>query len=109
MPCSNNLITETEGKPSKIDVEIYSVSEQGVRKNTGYFTELTRTGSKTAAGAELWEGSLWENGMINRWGRRTPEQLLFVFTASYGGGATKVDEVMGLVDSRPDYWQLHRL
>lgn len=103
------LRSETEGKPMKLNVEIYTVNEQGVRKSTGYFTELTKTGSKTATGAELWEGSLWEKGMINRWGRRAPEQLIFVFTASYAGGTAKVDEVMVLVDSRQDYWQLHRL
>ncbi len=102
------LQSETEGKPSKVEVRILSVSEQG-NQNTGYAVELTNTGRKTASGAELWEGSLWENTMINRWGKRNPEQLRFVFTAYYAGGVTKIDEKMILVDSRQDYWQLHRL
>lgn len=103
------LQSETEGKPSKVDAQIFSVSEQGIRKNTGYSTQLTNTGRKKPSGEELWEGVLWEKEMINRWGRRTPEQLLFVFTAYYADGKTKTNEVTILVDSRQDYWQLHRL
>jgi len=103
------LLSETEGKPWKVDVQIQSVSEQGKRKSTGYSTELSNTGKKTTAGAEIWEGSLWDKGMINKWGRKTPEQLLFLFTAYYSGDTTKVHEVTIIVDSRQDYWQLHRL
>jgi hypothetical protein len=39
-------------------------------------------------------------------GRKAPEQLLFVFTASYSGGKSKTHEAVVIVDSQRDYWQL---
>lgn len=103
------LQSETEGKPWKVDVQILTVNAQGNRKSTGYLTEFSNTGRKTASGAELWEGNLWEKSMINKWGRKNPEQLIFIFTAYYSSGMTKVNEVLIIIDSRQDYWQLHRL
>lgn len=103
------LRSETEGKPIGVDVRILSVNGQGIRNDTGYSTELSNTGRKTAAGAELWEGSLWDNGMINQWGRKSPEQLVFLFTAYYAGGSVRTSEAEIIVDSLQDYWQLHRL
>ena len=103
------LQSETEGRPSSVKVQIYSLDSQGNPKSTVYSTELFKTARKTATGAELWEGSLWDEGMINKWGRKTPEQLLFYFTAYYSGGTTKNHEVTIIVDSKQDYWQLHRL
>ncbi|HWQ79620.1 MAG TPA: hypothetical protein VN381_12415 [Anaerovoracaceae bacterium] len=103
------LRSETEGDPLRVDVRIQSVNGQGARVNTGYIAELANTGRQTPLGADLWEGSLWNNTMINRWGRKSPEPLYFIFTAYYDGGAVRISEAMVIVDSRTDYWQLHRL
>lgn len=103
------LRSETEGKPVRVDVRILSVNGQGTRNDTGYSAELSNTGRKTAAGAELWEGSVWDKRMINQWGRKSPEQLVFLFTATYAGGSVRTSEAVVIVDSLQDYWQLHRL
>ena len=103
------LRSETEGNPDRVKVLIQRIDEKENRSSTGYSAELSNTGKKTASGAEIWEGSLWEEGMINKWGRKNPEQLAFDFTAYYSGGLTKTNEVIAIVDSRQDYWQLHRL
>lgn len=103
------LRAETEGNPSKVEVQIMTLSDQGTAKSTGYFAELSSTGRKKGEGDEIWEGSLWDKSMINKWGRKAPEQLLFVFTASYSGGTSKTHEAVVIVDSQRDYWQLHRL
>ena len=103
------LRAETEGSPTGVSVQIFSADPQGNLKNTGYLTELTNTGRTTPSGAGLWEGSLWDSGMINRWGRKVPEELTFRFTANYPGGLTKIHTVTVIIDSDRDYWQLHRL
>lgn len=103
------LRAEAEGEPWKVDVQIQTLSPQGTRGNTGYTTELADTGRQADSGADLWEGSLWDNTMINKWGRKSPEQLCFVFTAHYAGGAVRTSEATVIIDSRQDYWQLHRL
>ncbi len=103
------LHAETEGKPSRVEVCIQAVDGRGIRKNAGFSTELRNTGKKTGAGADLWEGSLWDRTMINKWGRKNPEPLYFIFTAYYAGGVTRTDEGMVIIDSRQDYWQMHRL
>jgi len=103
------LRAETEGEPSGVRAEIFSLDPQGNLKSTGYDAALTDTGRKTAAGAELWEGSLWDADMINKWGRKNPEELTFRFTADYAGGVTKIHTVTVIMDSDQDYWQLHRL
>jgi len=103
------LLAETEGEPEKVDVRIQAAGVQGGRENTGYITDLTDTGRKSPDGADIWEGSLWSDTMINKWGRKSPEPLYFIFTAYYGGGAVRTSEAMVIIDSRTDYWQLHRL
>jgi hypothetical protein len=47
--------------------------------------------------------------MINKWGRKEPEELLFEFTAYYEGGTVRTSQVRVIIDSDRDYWQLHRL
>ena len=103
------LRAETEGEPEKVDVRIQTVNAQGVLANTGYIAELSDTGRKSTDGADIWEGSLWSDTMINKWGRQSPEPLYFLFTAYYAGGAVRTSEAMVIIDSRTDYWQLHRL
>lgn len=102
------LQSETEGNPTRVKVQIFTFDANGERKSTGYSAELFKTEKKAASGAELWGGSLWDKGMINKWGRKAPEQLLFSF-AAYSSGTTKYHDVVIIVDSRQDYWQLHRL
>lgn len=103
------LRAETEGEPTSVTVQLLSTRSEGGFVDTGYSAVLTNTGRKTAAGAEIWEGSLWNAAMINKWGRKSPEELTFRFTASYPGNMTKTHIVAVIVDSDRDYWQLHRL
>ncbi len=103
------LRAETEGNPNCVQVQIFSRDAQGGLKNTGYSSELADTGKKTPGGAQLWEGSVWDPGMINKWGRHAPEELTFRFTAFYPEALTKTHTVTVIVDSERDYWQLHRL
>jgi hypothetical protein len=103
------LEAETEGNPSIVRVKIYSFTPQGAPVDTGYTTTLTKSGQKGKEGGDLWKGSLWDKGMINKWGRKTPQPLLFKFTAEYPAGKTKEDQATIIIDSQQDYWQLHRL
>lgn len=102
------LYAETEGKPSRVSVDIMDSDSSGGFRNTGYLASLTKTGTGSG-GTEQWQGSVWDRAMINRWGRKQPEELLFVFTAFYSGGMTKTHQVRVILDSENDYWQLHRL
>lgn len=103
------LQAETEGNPVKIKVNIFSSDSTGSLKDTGYSTYLTRSGEKTAKGEEIWKGSLWDRMMINQWGRKSPEELTFRFTAYFSGDKTKLYDDKVILDSDRDYWQLHRL
>jgi hypothetical protein len=103
------LRAETEGEPERVAVVILSRDAQGGLKSTGYSGELKNTGRKTSAGAGLWEGSLWNAAMINKWGRKAPEELVFRFTAHYPENVAKTHAVSVIMDSDRDYWQLHRL
>jgi hypothetical protein len=103
------LRAETEGEPTSVTVELLSAKTGGGLTDTGYSAVLGNTGKKTAAGSEIWEGSLWNAAMINKWGRKAPEELTFRFTASYPGNVTKTHSATVIVDSDRDYWQLHRL
>ena len=47
--------------------------------------------------------------MINKWGRKAPEELIFRFRARYPENVTKTHSVSVIMDSDRDYWQLHRL
>jgi predicted component of type VI protein secretion system len=51
------LRAETEGNPSKVEVQIMTLSDQGTAKSTGYFAELIQYGKKKGRGDEIWEGS----------------------------------------------------
>ena len=103
------LRAETEGESEQVSVEILSRDAQGGLKSTGYSAELADTGRKTSGGARLWEGSLWNAAMINKWGKKAPEELIFRFTAYYPGNVAKTHTVSVIMDSDRDYWQLHRL
>ncbi|MGI6751854.1 MAG: Athe_2463 domain-containing protein [Anaerovoracaceae bacterium] len=88
------------GNPSSVTCQI---------TGEGYSTSLTQTGSRNEEGDIIYKGSLWDRNMINRWGRKAPEQLTFRFTAFYSGGSIKTHDVNIIVDSKDDYWMLHRL
>ena len=103
------LRAETEGEPTSVTVQLLSAGPGGGLVNTGYSTTLINTRRKTSSGAEIWEGSLWNAAMINKWGRKAPEELTFRFTASYSGDVTKTHTATVIMDSDRDYWQLHRL
>ncbi|MDR1135983.1 MAG: hypothetical protein LBL49_07385 [Clostridiales Family XIII bacterium] len=74
-----------------------------------YTTDMTGGTARNAAGERIYEGSLWSSAMINKWGRKNPEELTFVFTAYYAAGVTKIYEETVIIDTFNDYWQLHRL
>ncbi|MBE6032085.1 MAG: hypothetical protein E7224_02670 [Clostridiales bacterium] len=76
---------------------------------TSYAAALTNTCGKNASGETLWTGSLWDRSMINKWGRKEPEQLIFLFEANYGEAGIRAFHVPVILDSETDYWQLHRL
>jgi hypothetical protein len=103
------LLAETEGSPSEVTVRIMKPDSSGTLRDTGYSGMLRDSGKKTSQGAALWEGSLWNQSMINLWGRKVPEVLTFIFTAHYGEGSTKTHSASIIVDTDRDYWQLHRL
>lgn len=112
------LLAETEGNPLQVDVQIMEPDPRGDLRNAGYAAELSKAGAGGSGtngggagvgGMERWQGSVWEETMVNRWGRKQPEELVFVFTATYSSGMTKTDQVRVIIDSDRDYWQLHRL
>jgi hypothetical protein len=80
----------------------------GIVGYPAYATNMTSTGRKNADGDTIYEGSLWKDDMINKWGRNAPVELTFVFTAHYDGGTEKTHEATVIVDTHEDYWQLHR-
>jgi hypothetical protein len=73
-----------------------------------YRTTMTNTGRRNAADERIYEGSLWNSDMINRWGRTAPVLLTFVFTAYYEDDVSKTHEATVIVDTYEDYRQLHR-
>lgn len=97
-----------EGTPTKVTAKIFSLDQQGRRKDTGYETGLADSGKENEKKERIWKGTLWKESMINRWGGKQPAELIFLFTADYGGGMTKTHEVSVIVDHQQDYWQLHR-
>lgn len=74
-----------------------------------YKTALRDTGRKNADGEAIYEGSLWSDTMMNKWGRNGPEELIFCFAADYGDGIIKTFNVPVIIDSTLDYWLLHRV
>jgi hypothetical protein len=73
-----------------------------------YTTAMSATGTENADGDAVYGGSLWESSMINRWGKASPAELTFIFTANYEGDIVKTHEATVIVDTFEDYWQLHR-
>jgi hypothetical protein len=90
-----------EGSPTKVSCQI--------KGYPAYSAEMAGSSARNAVGERIYEGSLWDSGMINRWGRERPEELTFVFTAHYSGGISKTHEETVIIDTSDDYWQLHRL
>ena len=103
------LQSETEGNPLRVKTRILVYNAQGILTETDYFTSLTKTGEISSGGEELWRGALWDKSMINKWGRKVPMELIFLFSAEYESGKILEYQVPIIVDSQQDYWQLHRL
>lgn len=87
------LHADTEGDSIGVNVEIL---------DEGYSTSLS------SSEANKWIGSLWDETMINKWGKEAPETLVFRFTAYYSTGLTKINDVSIIVDDRDSYWQYHQ-
>jgi len=94
------LQAEVAGSPTKVTCKIEGYPS--------YSTTMKSTGKKNTANETLYSGSLWDSSMMNRWGRKKPKELTFTFTATYSGGTTKTYTAKIIVDSKEDYWQLHR-
>jgi hypothetical protein len=73
-----------------------------------YAVNMTSTGRKNADGDTIYTGSIWNEDMINKWGRNAPTPLKFIFTAFYDNDLTKTHEESVIVDMHEDYWRLHR-
>jgi len=56
-----------------------------------------------------WEGILWDESMVNKWGNSDPEYLTFRFTVLYSNGTVKTDAVKIIVDNRDSYYKLHQI
>lgn len=69
----------------------------------GYNTTLS------SADGHNWSGELWEESMMNKWGRSGAENLAFRFTATYSNGRVKVDDVAIVMDTRETFYEIHRL
>jgi len=95
------LSADVAGKPQKVTAEIIGMPD--------YKTELISAGGKNPQGETIYNGELWDRTMINRWGKNSPQQVRFLFTAEYSGGITKTFEDQIIIDSNTDYWLLHRL
>jgi hypothetical protein len=94
------LEADVAGNPTRVTCQIDG--------HPAYFTDMASTSVKNAAGEWIYEGSIWNKDMINKWGREEPVELTFTFTAHYAGGITKTDEARVIVDQHEDYWRLHR-
>lgn len=97
------LNAELSGDPIRVTCGI---------SGTNYRTTLSDTGKKTATDDRVYTGSLWQESMVNRWGRKQPQQLVFHFTAEYLIGDRREEisrDVSVIVDSKEDFWQLKRL
>lgn len=95
------LSADVAGKPDRVSAEISG--------NANYKIILTDTGRKNADGEKIYAGELWDKTMVNRWGKNKPQELMFIFSADYGGGLIKTFEEKVIIDSNTDYWLLHRL
>jgi hypothetical protein len=109
------LAAETEGEPTSVKAEIL--------EEPGYEATLLRqaggsgssgSGGSTVTGplTETWAGELWDETMINKWGRSGAQNLTIRFTATYTtemGTSTKTHDVRIIVYNPEDFWQLHRV
>ncbi len=95
------LVADVAGDPIKVTSEIVGYPT--------YKATLTNTGNKNAQGEAIYKGQLWNNNMIDKWGKIKPQQLTFRFTAEYEGGSEKTFEDSIIVDSSIEYWLLHRV
>lgn len=95
------LLANLAGNPTKVTSRIEGYPS--------YTTNLKSTGKKNGKDETIYDGSLWNKSMINKWGRKHPETLTFRFTAFYEGDVTKVHDVNIIINSKNDYYQLHRL
>ena len=92
-------MADTTVNPTGVDVEI---------EGTEYSTSLSTVDSIN------WEGELWDESMIGKWGQETPEELKFIFTAYFdimdldGNPVFIEKEVFITVDDIDGYWELHR-
>jgi hypothetical protein len=93
------LRAEVSGAPSKVTCHMAGHPEHSV--------DMSPSGGENAAGDAIFEGSIWSADMIGRWGGEIPEELTFVFTAHYPGGA-RTHEATVTVDANDAYWRLHR-
>ncbi len=94
------LQAEVAGSPTKVTCKIEGYP--------AYSTTMKSTGKKNAANETIYSGSLWDSSMLNKWGRKAPKELTFTFTATYSAGTTKTYTAKIIVDSKEEYWQLHR-
>ncbi len=95
------LEAHAAGNPMNVTAEIQDLP--------GYNATLDSSGRKNEKGEWIYEGELWDRSMLNKWGKGSPIELTFVFTAEYGGGVNKTFEEKVIVDSNVDYWLLHRV
>ncbi|MEA4988826.1 MAG: hypothetical protein VB095_12280, partial [Anaerovorax sp.] len=95
------LHADVAGSPTKVTCRIEGYPS--------YITTMKSTGKKNAQNETIYSGVIWDKTMINKWGRNSPKELSFIFTATYNGDITKIHTVTAIVDSKEDYWQLHRL
>ena len=75
----------------------------------GYSTTMTTTGKQNSKKEYVYEGLLWNNAMIDRWGNSSPQELTFTFTATYKGGIVKKNNVHIIMDNMIPYWRLRRM
>lgn len=94
------LESAVAGNPTKVTCKI---------DGTTYTTTMTSTGKKNKDDEVIYSGVLWDQSMINKWGRTAPKELSFTFTSTYEGDVVKTDQVSVIIDSKQDYWMLHRL
>lgn len=95
------LTAHVAGSPVRVTAEIIGYP--------AFKTALVDRGDKNSLGERIYKGNLWDRTMLGLWGRDAPQLLKVLFTAEYKDGLVKTCEVEVIVDSRTDYWLLHRL
>jgi hypothetical protein len=95
------LLAKVGGDPDSVTVVLPEVST--------YRTTLIDTGQKSATGERIFSGELWDRTMLNRWGSDEPAEVILRFAAHYPGDTVITFNASIILDSRTDYWLLHRL